>query len=213
MAIHILPDGQVEVRAPLKTPQYLLEQFVTEKAQWIEDASATARKRHEKRQAFTLKDGSLLLYRGEKLPLVCCAIKKPLFDRECFYIPEEVSDEKVKKMIVKLYRMEAKELLNEKVHYFAKHMHANPTSVKINGAQTRWGSCSGKNSLNFSWKLIMAPDRAIDYVVIHELAHTFEHNHSAAFWKIVAAFMPDYQKQQNILKELALLLSTQDWDN
>ena len=113
---------------------------------------------------------------------------------------------------MKLYRSEAKRVLNEKVHYFAEQMHARPTNVKINSARTRWGSCSGTNSLNFSWKLIMAPERAIDYVVIHELAHTFEHNHSAAFWNIVAAFMPDYKMQQSILKELGILLRTQNWE-
>ncbi len=212
IAIHILPDGQVEVRAPLKTPKVSLDRFVMEKAEWIETASTEARKRHEKRRAFILKDGCPLLYMGEKLPLVCCEIEKPLFDEECFYVPERFTEGKIKEAVVKLYRSEAKRVLNEKVHYFAEQMHARPTNVKINNAHTRWGSCSGKNSLNFSWKLIMAPERAIDYVVIHELAHTFEHNHSASFWNIVAAFMPDYKIQQSNLKELGILLSTQDWD-
>ena len=212
IAIHILPDGQVEVRAPLRTSPKFLDRFVQEKAEWIEKASTEARKRHEKRQAFILKDGCLLRYMGDKLPLVCCEIEKPLFDKECFYVPEGFAEEKIKEAIVKLYRSEAKRVLNEKVHYFAEQMHARPTNVKINSARTRWGSCSGTNSLNFSWKLIMAPERAIDYVVIHELAHTFEHNHSAAFWNIVAAFMPDYKMQQSILKELGILLRTQNWE-
>lgn len=212
MAIYILPDGQVEMRAPLKTPKYILDRFVMQKAQWIENTSAAAKKRYEKQQKFTLSDGCLLRYKGQRLPLVCCDLKKPLFDGECFYIPEGLSEEKTKEAVVKLYRLEAKKLLNEKVHYFALHMQASPTGVKINGARTRWGSCSGKNSLNFSWKLIMAPERAIDYVVIHELAHTFEHNHSAAFWKIVAAFMPDYKTQQLILKDLGASLSMENWD-
>ena len=212
MAIHILSDGQVEVRAPLKTPKTFLDRFVMEKSEWIEMASSEARKRYEKRQAFILKDGCSLLYMGEKLPLVCCELKKPVFDEECFYMPDRFAEEKIKEAVVKLYRFEAKRVLNEKVHYFAEHMHARPTNVKINNARTRWGSCSGKNSLNFSWKLIMAPEKAIDYVVIHELAHTFEHNHSAAFWSIVAAFIPDYKMQQSVLKELGILLSTQDWE-
>ncbi|QCT70457.1 hypothetical protein SAMN04515624_104129 [Eubacterium maltosivorans] len=212
MAIHILSDGQVEVRAPLRTPQAILDRFVMEKAQWIEAASTEARKRYKKRQEFTLKDGCSLFYLGKRLPLVCCELKKPLFDRECFYIPEGFTEEKMKEAVVKLYRSEAKKVLTEKVHYFAEHMHAKPTNVRINAARTRWGSCSGKNSLNFSWKLMMAPERAVDYVVIHELAHTFEHNHSSAFWSIVTAFMPDYKMQQSILKELGTLLSTQDWE-
>jgi predicted metal-dependent hydrolase len=70
------------------------------------------------------------------------------------------------------------------------------SKIGITGARTRWGSCSAKGSLNFSWRLIMAPLEIIDYVIIHELVHLRYHNHSRAFWKGVADILPDYRARK-----------------
>ena len=95
---------------------------------------------------------------------------------------------------------------------FAKRMDVTPTAIKINGAKTRWGSCSAKKSLNFSWRLIMADDDVIDYVVVHELAHIAEMNHSARFWALVEGALPDYQSRKAKLKALQQRLSIEDWE-
>ena len=84
--------------------------------------------------------------------------------------------------------------------------------VPINSAKTRWGSCSGKNSINFSWRLIMADDYMIDYVVVHELMHIKVHNHSDRFWMHVAAVMPDYKERRLQLKEFQKRVANEDWD-
>ncbi|MCL2068918.1 MAG: M48 family metallopeptidase, partial [Oscillospiraceae bacterium] len=80
------------------------------------------------------------------------------------------------------YIAKAKAYIPARVTHFSKLMNVTPIAVKINGAKTRWGSCSGKKSLNFSWRLIMADDDVIDYVVVHELAHITQMNHSVRFW-------------------------------
>jgi len=98
------------------------------------------------------------------------------------------------------------------VEHYAGLMSASPTAVKINGAKTRWGSCSAKKSLNFSWRLVMADDSVIDYVVVHELAHITEMNHSARFWAIVAGVLPDYKERQKQLKALQKRLNAEDWE-
>jgi len=64
----------------------------------------------------------------------------------------------------------------------------------------RWGSCSAANRLAFSWRLILAPPEAIDYVVVHELAHMKEKSHAPAFWRLVAAASPDYREQRDWLR-------------
>lgn len=97
-------------------------------------------------------------------------------------------------------RRRAKEVIPPRVAELARHMGVTYTGVKINFAKTRFGSCSGKNSLNFSARLMQYSPRAVDYVIIHELAHTLEHNHSARFWQIVAQYMPDYRQAQQELK-------------
>ena len=95
----------------------------------------------------------------------------------------------------------AKAELPRRVEYFSKLMGVQPTGVKITSAKTRFGSCSGKNSLCFSWRLMLYPPEAVDYVVVHELAHIKEKNHSAAFYKVVESVLPDYKARIKLLKE------------
>jgi len=97
-------------------------------------------------------------------------------------------------------RAKAKEALPRRVAYFAGRMGVTPAQVKVTGAKTRWGSCSSKGNLNFSWRLMLADEGAIDYVVVHELAHLREMNHSPRFWAVVEAAMPDYKQHRLRLK-------------
>ena len=73
--------------------------------------------------------------------------------------------------------------------------------ITIREQKTRWGSCSSKGNLNFNWKLVLLAPELLDYVVVHELAHRREMNHSKNFWKIVEAELPDYREQRRRLKE------------
>ncbi len=95
----------------------------------------------------------------------------------------------------------AKEILPPKVRQYAALMGVQPTRITITGARTRFGSCSGKNALSFSWRLMDYPDEAIDYVVVHELAHIRHHDHSRAFYDFVASVMPDHQRRRGLLKK------------
>ena len=108
---------------------------------------------------------------------------------------EKVDDEKEAQL-----RALAKAVIPPKVEAFARIMNVFPSSVKITGAKTRFGSCSGKNGLCFSWRVMLYPEKAIDYVVIHELAHILHHNHSERFWNTVKKYMPDYKEAEKILR-------------
>ena len=90
--------------------------------------------------------------------------------------------------------------IRERVAHFAPLVGRQPGRITIREQKTRWGSCSGKGNLNFNWKLIMAPPQVLDYVVIHELCHLYEFNHSPRFWALVAAQMPDYEIWKKWLK-------------
>lgn len=94
----------------------------------------------------------------------------------------------------------AAEIIPKRVAFYAKVMGVQPTGIKITSAKTRFGSCSGKNSLCFSWRLMLYPPEAVDYVVVHELAHIREKNHSPAFYAVVAAVLPDYKAREQLLK-------------
>ena len=92
-------------------------------------------------------------------------------------------------------------------------MEVAPSAVGITAAKTRWGSCSARRSINFSWRLAFADDAVIDYVVVHALAHITEMNHSARFWAIVAAVLPDYRERRERLKILQRRLVAENWDS
>ena len=94
----------------------------------------------------------------------------------------------------------AKETLPDRVAYFSALMGVTPTAVKITRAESRFGSCSGKNSICFSALLMRYPPAAIDYVVVHELAHITHKNHGANFWATVAAVLPDYKERKKLLR-------------
>lgn len=96
--------------------------------------------------------------------------------------------------------------ISEKTAYYAKLMQVDYQRITIRDQKTRWGSCSSNGSLNFNWRLIMAPEPVLDYVVIHELAHRREMNHSPRFWQHVAAVMPDYQVHRNWLRQYGACL-------
>ena len=95
----------------------------------------------------------------------------------------------------------AREVLPGRLAHYEARMGVCPTGMRITGARTRFGSCSGKNSICFSWRLMAYPQEAVDYVVVHELAHRKEMNHSRKFWAEVKNVLPDYEKRRKWLKE------------
>ncbi|MCL2425792.1 MAG: M48 family metallopeptidase [Oscillospiraceae bacterium] len=211
IALYII-DGTVEVRAPYVASKREIDKFVKSKEKWIKDKLSKSIEQVERRDSFNIDYGARILYRGKEYPVSARVGKYAGFDDGQFYMPPSLSTEQVKSACVQIYRMLAKNVLIEKVQDFTKLMPVMPTAVKINSAKTRWGSCSTKKSLNFSWRLIMADDDVIDYVVVHELAHIIEMNHSKRFWAVVEAVLPDYRERQKRLKQLQHRLSGEDWE-
>jgi len=98
------------------------------------------------------------------------------------------------------YRAEAARLINERADRLSSQMGIHCKRIVIRGQKTRWGSCSHKGDLSFNWKLMMAPEPVIDYVIIHELAHLKEMNHSKRFWELVAEHCPQWREYKKWLK-------------
>ncbi|MCL2771932.1 MAG: M48 family metallopeptidase [Oscillospiraceae bacterium] len=212
VAIHITKDAAVEVHAPLKMAKGDIDKFVASKEKWIETHLTQREKLNTEKNSFALNYGDMTLLRGKMYYIRSRDSTNAGFDGECFYLPQNLNPETFKRTVVKIYKDTAKLIVRNKVSEYEKHMNVSPVAVKITSAKTRWGSCSGRNSINFSWRLVMADDDVIDYVVVHELAHIREHNHSSRFWAVVEQVFPDYKVRQNKLKLLQKQLAVQDWD-
>jgi len=212
IGIHV-KQGIVEVRAPLHCPQEQIETLLKEKEAWIEQALLRQKLLLAQQEAFRLDYGGTVLLRGREYPIAAHGGKAFGFDGERFLLPPDLPPEAIKQAVIQIYRRVAKNVLPEKVRVYAARMGVTPGMVGITGAKTRWGSCSGNNgNLNFSWRLILAEEDAIDYVVVHELAHLKEANHSKRFWAEVQAILPDYRQRRQSLLALQARLQTENWE-
>lgn len=99
-------------------------------------------------------------------------------------------------------RTEAGQYMKERTFYFADIMGVEPREIKITLARSRWGSCSARNTVCYSYKVMLLPKELIDYIIVHELAHITEKNHSKKFYDIIAGFMPDYRERESKIKEI-----------
>jgi len=123
-------------------------------------------------------------------------IEKHLKRQEERAVRQELSEE-----LIALLRKNAKAVLPLKAERFARLMGLSYKRITITGAKTRFGSCSSAGNLSFSYRLMLYPEAAIDYVVVHELAHLVELNHSKRFYAIIEKYLPDYKARRKLLKK------------
>jgi len=205
-------NGNIEVRAPLRMSKREIERFITSKEKWILSNLNFARKQEAQRGSFKLNYGDTVLCKNKPCQIIAVNEEVIRYDDGYFYMPSDMTSEQIKHACVEIYKMVAKNELVTRTHDFAHEMSVTPAAVKINSAKSRWGSCSAKKSINFSWRLIMADDEVIDYVIVHELAHIIELNHSDRFWAIVEKILPDYKERKKRLKQLQHRLGGEEWD-
>ena len=203
ISLHIKEDGRIVIYVPYHTPKGEIEKFIKEKQSWIvEKISEKEKFTKEPNKAFI--PGEKFLYLGESYPLeIGDTHPKGISLKLSFgkFLIDQGHAAKAKDLFTQWYKREAKERIEERVHYFSNRLQLVPKGLKITGAKHRWGSCSRDNRLSFSWRIIMAPLRIIDYVLIHELVHIKEKNHSKRFWTSLETILPDYRKHRFWLKE------------
>lgn len=184
ITLEVTADARLIVRAPIKTPLSYLERLVEKKVSWIKAKQEIAKKRDSILSDNSLVNGEQLLFLGNSCKLDVANVKN----------------------IKKWYVEQAQKLIKERVELYSQMTGIPYKSVKISNARRRWGSCGPKGSLNFSWRLVMAPMHVIDYVVVHELAHIVVKNHSKVFWLKVRSIMTDYEGRRKWLRDNRLLM-------
>jgi len=210
LAIYVR-DGVLDVRAPLKMPTHEIDKFIASKEKWIAGKLKNSQEQARSRENFRLDYGDTVLYLGAEYSIIPKNGNRVGFDNG-FFMPPNLSQEQIKSACVQIYRLLAKREITNRVIEFSKQMSVTPTAVKISNAKSRWGSCSSKGSLNFSWRLIMADSDVVNYLVVHELAHIIELNHSKNFWAIVEKILPDYPAREKTLRELNRRLAKENWE-
>jgi predicted metal-dependent hydrolase len=199
--LEITPNGQLIVRAPKSASDAQIQAVVAQKAAWIAKARARLGAQYPDRTPKTFSPGETFWYLGEQYPVRLVDRQRPLLELEGAFRLARHAHSQAKQIFIAWYREETRHITHELIADYAKHFNLKVNGVRITSARTRWGSCSGKGNLNFTYRLCMAPCEVIEYVVVHELAHLKVPNHSRTFWAEVAKMYPGYQQQRAWLKQ------------
>ncbi len=199
-----IDDDGLTIAMPLRASERWLHSVLQEKARWIVEKLENWR---SSRPAPLLwADGQPIPFLGEQLTL---RIVPSLFDGQpvvsgrqmLVHVAGSADPSEVERRVTEWYRREAEILFRERVAHYAPLLKVSPAEVKLSSARTQWGSCTIRGTVHLNWRLIKMPLRLLDYVVVHELAHLIEMNHSAAFWGVVKEACPDYARLRRELRQ------------
>ena len=204
ISLSVDKDGIPVIKAPYSAPLEIIDRFYNEKRDWVSCQLEKYEMRESQRRESLCSNVKTLTLFGRDYP-VTHEKRAYGFDWLSFNLPDE-SFAELRPYIITMYRRIAAADIPQRVKRYAEIVGVSPTAVKINSASTRWGSCSSKGSLNFSWKLILAPEDVIDYVVVHELCHIKHMDHSPAFWAEVGKVIPDWRDKREALKDVQKLI-------
>jgi predicted metal-dependent hydrolase len=197
ISLQISHNGELLVKAPYLVPAFIINQFVKNKKRWIEKQMGLVTKFHTHTTG-EIAEGDEYPFLGDILTLHSGTYTHIHIDKT-LNIPKFLMF-RVKKELSAWYIAQAKRIITESVVRNAKIMDTTYRNISFSDTTSKWGSCSHDNSLQFNWRLVMAPLNVIDYVVIHELAHTKEKNHGAKFWGVVAQYKPAFKQYIKWLK-------------
>lgn len=206
LTITVERDRSVIIRAPNDTPQEKIDQLIHQKKLWLYEKI-----KHKQKYDLPVKEkefisGATILYLGRnyKLDVASEPFDGILFDNK--FIISKSSVRSAPQLFKDWYMEKAKQKIIPQSKFYAAHLGVSFERILISDLKYRWGSCTPSNNLNFNWRLIKAPMRVIEYVIVHELAHLLEPNHTAKFWGIIKAQIPDYLTAKEWLKQHGNLL-------
>ncbi len=212
-----IDDRGLVVNIPMRASEKWLHSVLQDKAHWVIDKLSkwqTENRPVATAQTAKLYDGQTIPFMGETLTV---RLVNSLFDTPpqrlgtelWVYVigivthdlnTERVNNTRAEVALDEWYKANAENIFKERVALYAAPMNVVPRSIKLSAARTQWGSCTALGALRFNWQLIKMPLPLIDYVVVHELAHLIQMNHSQAFWREVEKICPDYLALRKALR-------------
>ncbi len=198
-------EGAVSIIVPTSTGVEKIDQLLLAKRMWIKEKMALQREMAPaSSKQFVSGEAFAYLGRNYRLKVECGPFSpaKLLQGRLVIQTPEgSQQPHMIRNALVRWYKRQAVLKIREKVKRYAPVVGVDPTGVSIKTFKARWGSCTAKGGLEFNWLIMLAPNRMVDYVVIHELCHLIHHDHSPEFWREVGKVMSDYQGCREWLRE------------
>lgn len=204
-----IDDRGLTVSIPWRAPESWLHAVLQEKADWVVEKLCHWQTRKPPAQLW--QDGAALPFRGETFIL---RVHRGLF--ACHpelrgtalhvFIGRDDGEREIACQVMEWYRQQALQVFEACVAHYAPMLQVQPSEVKLSDAKTQWGSCTRRGVLRFNWQLVKLPRHLIDYVVVHELAHLIEMNHSDRFWRIVERVLPDCRVRRAELRACATLV-------
>lgn len=184
-------DGQVTLSLPKRTPLAEAESFIAQQAGWIAKHVSRVPARH------LVRVGGTLPLLGRDVAIVPGAGRVARYDGHQIAVPD---DDKAGPRVKTLIQSLARTHLAEAVDRYAAALGETPAKITLRDTRSRWGSCSSRGDLMFSWRLVMAPQEVLDYVAAHEVAHLRHMDHSSRFWAVVGDLMPEYAPRRAWLR-------------
>jgi len=208
LTITVERDRSVIVHAPTGTSDETIRQAVESKRQWLYQKTQHHQKYrelpHPPGKELVSGESALYLGRSYQIEVVHDGSREIRFARR-FVIPSTRGHDR-KGVMRDWYVARAEEVILPRVRRHARNLGVQFAKAKIVDNRYRWGSCTVKDNVNLNWRLIKAPMFVIDYVIVHELAHLLEGNHTAAFWNVVRTQAPKMEKAKNWLMENGQIL-------
>jgi predicted metal-dependent hydrolase len=201
IALVVQPNGELIVRAPKGATRKQINSLLEKHADWIAKKQLQAKEAQALFAPHLFLEGESFPFLGENYSLEFVDSEKPkLVFTEKFQLTKSAQG-KAEAIFEQWYKKRAREIFTARVEYYSQKHSFSYRKVKLSSANKRWGSCSAKGNLNLTWRLVMTPLEIIDYVIVHELCHLRELNHSKKFWANVESILPDYKIRRKWLKE------------
>jgi predicted metal-dependent hydrolase len=198
-------DGTARLAIPRRGTEAEGLRFLERSEAWLLRRVAQWRQRSNARQPWV--DGSRFLFRGEEVALRIENVNRDVrlsFADQAFVVPGKLPD--YREAISAHLRQLAERELPQRTRELAAQHNITVKRITVRAQKTRWGSCSVRGTISLNWKLIQSPAYVVDYLIVHELMHRREMNHSRRYWKLVAEAFPDYRRAEAWLKSRQLEL-------
>lgn len=195
ISVEVIDKYKLRVKSPIFLLDSVIKDFIISKTKWIENHNS---KVIDIKKTFSISNLSEIPYLGNNLTVISSSThKKAKVENGNLFIP---INKDIKTQVINWYKKEAREIITNELQYFSPQIGVNYNRVFIKSQKSRWGSCSSRMNLNFNWKIILTKPELLRYLVIHELCHLKEMNHSKKFWNLVKKFDGNFMNHRKELQ-------------